>query len=158
MLDSPQPSPPGSLAIVATPIGNLRDITLRALDVLRAADVITAEDTRTSQHLLSAYGIQAKLVALHEHNEMAAAVRVVADLHAGKRVAYISDAGTPGLSDPGARLVQAVRAAGLPVLPVARRQRPGCCPVGLRRGRAIPVPGCPAPQSHGPAQGAGGPG
>lgn len=118
MLDSPQPSPPGSLAIVATPIGNLRDVTLRALDVLRAADVIAAEDTRTSQHLLNAHGIRAKLVALHEHNEVAAAHRVVEDLRAGKRVAYISDAGTPGLSDPGARLVQAVRAAGLPVLPI----------------------------------------
>jgi 16S rRNA (cytidine1402-2'-O)-methyltransferase len=118
MHDAPQPSPPGALAIVATPIGNLRDITLRALDVLRAADVIAAEDTRTSQHLLAAYGIRAKLVALHEHNEVAAAGRVVEDLLAGKRVAYISDAGTPGLSDPGARLVNAVRAAGLPVLPV----------------------------------------
>ncbi|MEW5769305.1 MAG: 16S rRNA (cytidine(1402)-2'-O)-methyltransferase [Pseudomonadota bacterium] len=118
MQDSPQPSPPGTLAIVATPIGNLRDITLRALDVLRQADLIAAEDTRNSQHLLGAYGIQGKLVAVHEHNEAAAATRIVADLQAGKRVAYISDAGTPGLSDPGARLVQAVRAAGLPVLPV----------------------------------------
>lgn len=118
MHDAPQPSPPGTLAIVATPIGNLRDITLRALDVLRAADVIAAEDTRNSQHLLSAHGIQAKLVAVHEHNEAAAAGRIIEDLRAGKRVAYISDAGTPGLSDPGARLVQAVRAAGLPVLPV----------------------------------------
>jgi 16S rRNA (cytidine1402-2'-O)-methyltransferase len=118
MHDAPQPSPPGTLAIVATPIGNLRDITLRALDVLRAADVIAAEDTRTSQHLLSAYGIQARLVALHEHNEAAAAARMVEDLRAGRRVAYISDAGTPGLSDPGARLARAVRDAGLPVLPV----------------------------------------
>lgn len=118
MQDAPQPSPPGTLAIVATPIGNLRDITLRALDVLRGADVIAAEDTRNSQHLLSAYGIQAKLVAVHEHNEAAAAGRIVEDLQAGKRVAYISDAGTPGLSDPGARLVQAVRTAGLPVMPV----------------------------------------
>lgn len=118
MQDAPQPSPPGTLAIVATPIGNLRDITLRALDVLRAADVIAAEDTRNSQHLLSAYGIQARLVAVHEHNEAAAAGRIIEDLRAGKRVAYISDAGTPGLSDPGARLVEAVRAAGLPVMPV----------------------------------------
>jgi 16S rRNA (cytidine1402-2'-O)-methyltransferase len=118
MQDVPQPSPPGTLAIVATPIGNLRDITLRALDVLRAADVIAAEDTRNSQHLLSAYGIQARLVAVHEHNEAAAAGRIVAHLQAGKRVAYIADAGTPGLSDPGARLVRAVRQAGLPVLPV----------------------------------------
>jgi 16S rRNA (cytidine1402-2'-O)-methyltransferase len=118
MHDVPQPSVPGTLAIVATPIGNLRDITLRALDVLRHADVIAAEDTRTSQHLLGAYGIQARLVAVHEHNETAAAVRIVEELRAGRRVAYISDAGTPGLSDPGARLVQAVRAAGLPLQPV----------------------------------------
>jgi 16S rRNA (cytidine1402-2'-O)-methyltransferase len=118
MQDAPHPSPPGTLAIVATPIGNLRDITLRALDVLRMADVIAAEDTRNSQHLLSAYGIQARLVTVHEHNEAAAAGRVIEDLRAGKRVAYISDAGTPGLSDPGARLVEAVRAAGLPVMPV----------------------------------------
>jgi len=118
MLDSSQPSPPGTLAIVATPIGNLRDITLRALDVLRAADVIAAEDTRNSQHLLSAHGIQAKLVAVHEHNEIAAAARIIEDLQAGKRVAYISDAGTPGLSDPGAKLVKAVRDAGLPVMPI----------------------------------------
>ena len=118
MHDAPQTSPPGTLAIVATPIGNLRDITLRALDVLRGADVVAAEDTRNSQHLLGAYGIQAKLVAVHEHNEAVAAGRIVEDLRAGKRVAYISDAGTPGLSDPGARLVQAVREAGLPVMPV----------------------------------------
>lgn len=118
MHDAPQPSTPGTLAIVATPIGNLRDITLRALDVLRGADLIAAEDTRNSQHLLSAYGIQARLVALHEHNEAAAAGRIVEALQAGQRVAYVSDAGTPGLSDPGARLVQAVRAAGLAVLPV----------------------------------------
>lgn len=120
MLDitPPQAGPPGALAIVATPIGNLRDITLRALDVLRAADLIAAEDTRTSQHLLAAHGIQARMLALHEHNETAAAARVVEALRAGQRVAYISDAGTPGISDPGARLVRAVRAAGLAVLPV----------------------------------------
>lgn len=113
-----QPSPPGTLAIVATPIGNLRDISLHALDVLRAADVIAAEDTRNSQHLLNAYGIQAKLVALHEHNEVSAAPRIIDHLQRGERVAYISDAGTPGLSDPGARLVQAVRAAGLAITPI----------------------------------------
>ncbi len=118
MHDLAQASPPGSLAIVATPIGNLRDITLRALDVLRSVDLIAAEDTRTSQHLLMAHGIQARLLALHEHNEAAAAQGIIGALQAGKRVAYISDAGTPGLSDPGARLVRAVRAAGLPVLPI----------------------------------------
>lgn len=118
MRDLSQPSPAGSLAIVATPIGNLRDITLRALDVLRAADLIAAEDTRTSRHLLAAHGIQARLMAVHEHNEASAAERIIAALQAGGRVAYVSDAGTPGLSDPGARLVRAVRAAGLPVLPI----------------------------------------
>ncbi len=118
MLDTTQPALPGTLHIVATPIGNLRDITLRALDVLRTADLIAAEDTRHSQQLLSAYGIQARLLAVHEHNEAAAAVRVVEALREGRSVAYVSDAGTPGISDPGARLVQAVRAAGLPVAPL----------------------------------------
>ena len=118
MFDSTQPGPPGVLAIVATPIGNLRDITLRALDVLKAADLVAAEDTRVSQHLLSAYGLQARMLAVHEHNEATAAGKVIEALRSGQRVAYISDAGTPGVSDPGARLVRAVRAAGLPVLPV----------------------------------------
>ncbi|HNA83876.1 MAG TPA: 16S rRNA (cytidine(1402)-2'-O)-methyltransferase, partial [Thiobacillaceae bacterium] len=90
----------------------------RALDVLRSADLVAAEDTRTSQALLAAYGIQAKMVALHEHNEAAGATRLVAEMQAGKSVAYISDAGTPGISDPGAKLVKAARAAGLPVVPV----------------------------------------
>lgn len=118
VIGAAQPSPPGALAIVATPIGNLRDISQHALDVLRSADLIAAEDTRNSQHLLNAYGIQAKLVALHEHNEVSAAPRIIDSLNSGLRVAYISDAGTPGLSDPGARLVQAVRAAGLAVTPI----------------------------------------
>lgn len=118
MFDSPQSAQPGHLYIVATPIGNLRDLGLRALDVLKTADLIAAEDTRTSQGLLHAYGIQAHLVALHEHNEEAAAARLVQDLRAGKSVAYVSDAGTPGISDPGARLVRAVRGAGLPIVPV----------------------------------------
>lgn len=118
MFDTPQPARPGTLHIVATPIGNLRDLGFRALDVLRSADLVAAEDTRTSQALLAAYGIQAKMVALHEHNEAAGATRLVAEMQAGKSVAYISDAGTPGISDPGAKLVKAARAAGLPVLPV----------------------------------------
>ncbi len=118
MFDTPQPARPGTLHIVATPIGNLRDLGFRALDVLRSADLVAAEDTRTSQALLAAYGIQAKMVALHEHNEAAGATRLVAEIRAGKSVAYISDAGTPGISDPGAKLVQAARAAGLPVVPV----------------------------------------
>ena len=118
MFDTPQPARPGTLHIVATPIGNLRDLGFRALDVLRSADLVAAEDTRTSQALLAAYGIQAKMVALHEYNEAAGATRLVAEMQAGKSVAYISDAGTPGISDPGAKLVKATRAAGLPVVPV----------------------------------------
>ncbi|MEW5787031.1 MAG: 16S rRNA (cytidine(1402)-2'-O)-methyltransferase [Pseudomonadota bacterium] len=118
MFDSPQPARPGTLHIVATPIGNLRDLSLHALDVLRTADLVAAEDTRTSQALLAAWGIQARLTALHEHNEVSGAARLVEELRAGRSVAYISDAGTPGISDPGARLVAAVRAAGLPVSPI----------------------------------------
>lgn len=104
--------------MVATPIGNLRDISLRALDVLGAADLIAAEDTRNTAHLLSHYSISAKLLALHEHNERQAAQKLLAALEAGKSVALVSDAGTPGISDPGAFLVAAARAAGLSVVPV----------------------------------------
>lgn len=118
MFDTPQSARPGTLYIVATPIGNLRDLTLHALDVLRSVDLIAAEDTRNTQGLLSAYGIQARLTPLHEHNEQAAATRLVATLQEGKSVAYVSDAGTPGISDPGARLVAAARAAGVVVVPI----------------------------------------
>ena len=108
----------GTLYVVATPIGNLRDITLRALDVLKTADIIAAEDTRNTSHLLSHYGLSAKLVSLHEHNELAASPKLIAALQAGKKIALVSDAGTPGISDPGAILVKAVRAAGLPAVPL----------------------------------------
>lgn len=118
MFDIPQPARPGTLYVVATPIGNLRDLSPHALDILKSADWVAAEDTRTSQGLLSAHGIQSRLVALHEHNEAAGASRLVAELQAGKSVAYVSDAGTPGISDPGAKLVAAARAAGLPVSPI----------------------------------------
>jgi len=104
--------------VVATPIGNLGDITLRALEVLRGADVVAAEDTRDSGHLLNHYGIAAKLVALHEHNERSAGAKIVALLGEGKSVALISDAGTPAISDPGAHLVAAVRAAGFKAVPL----------------------------------------
>ena len=108
-----------ALYVVATPIGNLRDITLRALDVLAAADVIAAEDTRNTAHLLKHHGISAKkLIAVHQHNERGAADKVIALLQAGQSVAFASDAGTPAVSDPGALLVQAVRAAGLRVIPI----------------------------------------
>jgi 16S rRNA (cytidine1402-2'-O)-methyltransferase len=108
-----------ALYVVATPIGNLRDITLRALDVLVAADAVAAEDTRNTAHLLSHHGITAnKLMAVHQHNERGAAEKIVAMLQAGQSVAFVSDAGTPAVSDPGALLVQAVLAAGLRVIPI----------------------------------------
>ena len=104
--------------MVATPIGNLGDITLRALEVLRGVDVVAAEDTRDSGRLLNHYGIAAKMVALHEHNEHSAGARIIEWLRDGKSVALISDAGTPAISDPGAHLVAAVRAAGCKVVPL----------------------------------------
>lgn len=107
-----------ALYVVATPLGNLDDITLRALDVLRSADLIACEDTRHTRHLLDRHGIRAPLLAVHEHNENAAAEKLVAQLREGKRIALVSDAGTPGISDPGARAVAAVRAAGFPVIPL----------------------------------------
>lgn len=110
--------PTASLYVVATPIGNLDDISLRAIAILKGMDVIAAEDTRTSSTLLAHYGIGAKLIAAHEHNELEAAARIIELLRAGQRVALISDAGTPAISDPGARLVRAVRAAGCAVIPV----------------------------------------
>jgi 16S rRNA (cytidine1402-2'-O)-methyltransferase len=113
--------PPGALYVVATPIGNLADITLRALHLLQIADSVACEDTRHSQTLLRAYGIDktaAQLLAVHQHNESEAAQIVIERLHQGQRVAYASDAGTPAISDPGARLVAAVRLAGLPVIPL----------------------------------------
>ena len=113
--------PTGTLYVVATPIGNLADITLRALHVLQLVDAIACEDTRHTQTLLRAYGIDRtshQLLALHQHNEAQAAQAVIERLHAGQRVAYVSDAGTPAISDPGARLVAAVRAAGFAVMPL----------------------------------------
>ena len=108
-----------ALYVVATPIGNLRDITLRALDVLASADVIAAEDTRNTAHLLTHHSISAnRLISVHQHNERGAAEKILALLLAGQSVAFVSDAGTPAVSDPGALLVQAVRAAGLRVIPI----------------------------------------
>ena len=114
-------SPQGALYVVATPIGNLADISLRSLHVLQLVDVVACEDTRHTQALLRAFGIDrptAQLLAVHQHNESESAQRVIERLQQGQRVAYASDAGTPGVSDPGARLVAAVRAAGLPVVPL----------------------------------------
>ena len=116
-----QNHPTHTLYVVATPIGNLADITLRALHVLSLCDVIACEDTRHTQQLLRAYGIDrssAQLLALHQHNEHEAAQTVVTRLAQGQRVAYVSDAGTPAISDPGARLVDATRQAGFRVLPL----------------------------------------
>jgi 16S rRNA (cytidine1402-2'-O)-methyltransferase len=110
--------PAGTLYIVATPIGNLRDITLRALDCLARMDAIAAEDTRVTQRLLNAFEIRQTTFALHQHNEAESARSVIARLALGERVAFVSDAGTPGISDPGARLVKAVRDAGYRVVPV----------------------------------------
>lgn len=104
--------------MVATPIGNLADIGLRALHVLSLVDTVACEDTRHTGHLLQAYGLHRPLLALHEHNEAEAAQAVVQRLRMGQRVAYVSDAGTPGLSDPGARLVAAALEAGLRCVPV----------------------------------------
>ncbi|NMG76097.1 16S rRNA (cytidine(1402)-2'-O)-methyltransferase [Aromatoleum diolicum] len=111
-----------SLYVVATPLGNLQDISLRAQALLAAVDAIAAEDTRHSQRLLDAVGIKAKLLALHEHNEQVAVGQVIRMLEAGQHVALISDAGTPAISDPGARAVARVREAGFPVVPI-----PGAC-------------------------------
>ena len=109
---------PGTLFVVATPIGNLEDITLRALRVLSEVDLVAAEDTRRTGNLLRHYKIATKLLSVHEHNEAARVEEVLARLRAGKSVALVSDAGTPGISDPGAMLVRAVRDAGLPVAPI----------------------------------------
>ncbi len=108
-----------ALYVVATPIGNLGDITLRALEVLGAADVIAAEDTRNTRHLLLHYGINnTRLLALHQHNERGTVEKVITLLAQGLGVALVTDAGTPAVSDPGALLVAAVRGAGHRVIPI----------------------------------------
>ena len=109
---------PPALYVVATPIGNLGDITLRALDTLKQVDRVAAEDTRVSGQLLAHFNISRPLISIREHNEREAASKVIAWIMAGEAVAYVSDAGTPAVSDPGARLVAAVRAAGLTVVPI----------------------------------------
>ncbi len=113
-----QPTPAGTLYVVATPIGNLSDLSPRARDILAAADLIACEDTRTSRPLLAAHGIGGKTVAIHEHNERAARAKLVDALTAGQSVALISDAGTPAVSDPGALVVEAAHAAGIRVVPI----------------------------------------
>ena len=116
-----QNHPASTLYVVATPIGNLADISLRALHVLAQVDVVACEDTRHTQQLLRAHGLArpgSQRLAVHQHNEAEAAQTVLARLAQGERVAYVSDAGTPAISDPGARLVAAVRQAGYRVLPL----------------------------------------
>jgi 16S rRNA (cytidine1402-2'-O)-methyltransferase len=110
---------PAALYVVALPIGNAADVTLRALWLLSSADAVFAEDTRVTRSLLDRYGIRpTALLAAHAHNELAAAEAIVARVAAGERVALVSDAGTPAVSDPGARIVQAVRRAGQRVVPL----------------------------------------
>ena len=107
-----------ALYVVATPLGNLGDIGARALEVLRGADAIACEDTRHTRRLLDHYGIRAETFSLHEHNEAAASARLLRLLREGRTLALVSDAGTPAVSDPGARAVAAVREAGFDVIPV----------------------------------------
>ena len=112
--------PAGTLYIVATPIGNMADISLRALHVLNLVDAIACEDTRHTQPLLRTYGIGngKPLLAVHEHNELEATEQIIIRLQRGERIAFVSDAGTPGVSDPGSKLVSGVRAAGFRVVPL----------------------------------------
>ena len=110
--------PAGTLYVVATPIGNIADISLRALHVLAMADAIACEDTRNTAQLLTRYGINKPLIAAHQHNEREVAEKILARLEAGERIALVSDAGTPGVSDPGAKIVDAIKLANLPVTPL----------------------------------------
>ncbi|WP_426209508.1 16S rRNA (cytidine(1402)-2'-O)-methyltransferase [Massilia sp. TWP1-3-3] len=113
-----QSYPTATLYIVATPIGNVTDISVRALHVLGMVDAVACEDTRNTGNLLSRFGLSRPMLAAHQHNEREVADKIVHRLLAGERIALVSDAGTPGVSDPGARIVDAVRAAGLRVVPV----------------------------------------
>ena len=113
-----QTYPTACLYIIATPIGNVADITLRALHVLSIADAVACEDTRNTGHLLTRFGLNKPLLSAHQHNEREVADKLIHRLLAGERIALVSDAGTPGVSDPGARIVDAVRAAGLRVVPL----------------------------------------
>lgn len=109
---------PSALYVVATPIGNLRDITLRALDILAAVDVVAAEDTRTTAKLLAHYAIRKRMIAVHRNNETVLAEKLVKLISEGKKVAMVTDAGTPGISDPGGIVVSRVRNSGYQVIPI----------------------------------------
>jgi 16S rRNA (cytidine1402-2'-O)-methyltransferase len=108
----------GTLFVVATPIGNLEDLTFRALRTLKEVDIIAAEDTRRTSRLLAHYGVSKPLVSLHEHNEHREAPRLVGRMTEGESIALVSDAGTPAISDPGTRLVRLARESGIRVVPV----------------------------------------
>jgi 16S rRNA (cytidine1402-2'-O)-methyltransferase len=112
------PSASGVLYVVATPIGNLEDLSFRALRILKEVDLIAAEDTRRTAKLLAHYEIRKPLISIREHNEWREAKNVVARIARGESIALVSDAGTPGIADPGARLVRAARAEGLKVVPI----------------------------------------
>ena len=114
-----QSFPAGALYVVATPIGNLADISVRALRVLATADAVACEDTRNTGQLMSRYGLSRPLLAAHQHNEREVAQKIIERLRGGERIALVSDAGTPAVSDPGARIVDEVRDVGLPVIPIA---------------------------------------
>lgn len=111
--------PAGALYVVATPIGNLGDISIRALSVLELVDAVACEDTRTTGQLMKRYGLSKPLIATHQHNEAEAAQKIIERLQRGERVAIVSDAGTPAISDPGTRVVDAVMNEGLCVVPIA---------------------------------------
>ena len=118
-LSKSAPLDPGpTLYLVATPIGNLEDITLRALRILKGVELIACEDTRQTQKLLNHYGITTKTVSYHEHNEMTKAADLVVDLEGGARIALVTDAGMPGISDPGFRLITLAIRHGVPVVPI----------------------------------------
>ena len=108
----------GTLYVVATPLGNLKDITLRALEVLRNSDLIAAEDTRRTQKLLAAYDLHVPLTSYHEHNKQAKSRLLIERLLRGEKVCLVTDGGTPGISDPGQALVQQARESGIPVVPI----------------------------------------
>ncbi len=135
----PAPLVPGTLYLVATPIGNLEDITLRALRVLRSCDVVAAEDTRRTGRLLQHFGIQKPLISCFHFNEARRAGEILERLRDGRTVALVSDAGSPGISDPGERVVSAVRSAGLRVEPV-----PGACALVA----ALTASGLPTGEFH----------
>jgi len=109
---------PGTLYVVATPLGNLKDITLRALEALKNSDLIAAEDTRRTQKLLAAYDLHVPLTSYHEHNKQAKSRILIERLLRGEKVALVTDGGTPGISDPGQELVQQARESGIPVSPI----------------------------------------